>query len=140
MDARKLEKSPKQQTPNPVKRALALLFAGLFAWSAFLQLNDPDPLFWVLIYGLSSALCLAVVFKQNLPRVLRLFALLAAVGAVWSAYVVWFGEPNVMFPADDLTGWVLVDMEEGREMGGLTIISAVLAGLSFTREPDHKTD
>jgi hypothetical protein len=38
-----------------VNRAAGGLFAILFTWSAWLQLNDPDPARWVAMY-MSAAL------------------------------------------------------------------------------------
>ncbi len=119
--------------PGPIKRAFALLFAGLFVWSAYLQLNDPDPVLWVLVYGIAAALCFACVLKRDLATAMRVFAAFALLGAAISAFEVWFGEPRLMFPDNEMTGWVIVDTEEGREMGGLAIIAIVLALLSINR-------
>jgi Transmembrane family 220, helix len=40
-------------------KLLHWIFAGLFLLSAFLQLNDPDPLYWSVVYAAAGAVALA---------------------------------------------------------------------------------
>jgi hypothetical protein len=61
---------------------LGLLGAGLLGWAAVLQLNDPDPVRWVAIYGGAALACAATALA---PRVWPLAAAAAVVAAAWSA-------------------------------------------------------
>ena len=45
---------------------LALLFLSF----ASVQLNAPDPLLWVLIYGAMVAVCVMAAFKLYYPKVM----------------------------------------------------------------------
>jgi hypothetical protein len=39
-------------------------FLILFLFSAFVQYNDPDPLSWIVIYGLAAFVCIFYLFKK----------------------------------------------------------------------------
>ena len=41
-----------------IMRTVALVFALLFAAAAIVQYNDPDPLIWILFYGVAAISCL----------------------------------------------------------------------------------
>jgi uncharacterized membrane protein len=98
-----------------------------FLFSVAVQYNDPDPIRWMLIYGLAGLACILELrgrLKWYLP---------AAVGAIaflWAAslarYVIGkttFGE---MFQSFDMINTVV---EEAREMGGLLIVAGWMAVL-----------
>ena len=40
-------------------KALHFIFAALFLYMAYIQLNDPDPLYWIIIYVGTAAIALA---------------------------------------------------------------------------------
>jgi hypothetical protein len=93
-----------------------------FLFSVAVQYNDPDPVRWMLIYGLAALACILKLMgrlKWYLP---------AAVGAAafgWAASLAphvigktTFGE---MFQSFDMINTVV---EEAREMGGLLIVVA----------------
>jgi hypothetical protein len=93
-----------------------------FLFSVAVQYNDPDPVRWMLIYGLAALAC-------NLKVRSRLrWYFPAAVGVtafVWAASIAprvigktTFGE---MFQAFEMINSVV---EEAREMGGLLIVAA----------------
>ncbi|XP_068673769.1 transmembrane protein 220-like isoform X2 [Montipora foliosa] len=42
------------------------VMATFFALSAYVQINDPDPLIWMLIYGIPCVLCCALVIDLSL--------------------------------------------------------------------------
>lgn len=46
-------------------RIINLIFALLFAVSALLQYNDPDPLRWALVYLAAAAVAIAVAWKAH---------------------------------------------------------------------------
>jgi hypothetical protein len=89
------------------------IFAGLagllFAYSAVLQLNDPDPVRWFALYGTASVLAAASAFVP-IPGVI--FAGLACVAATWAATLV----PEVL-SLSSFTG-----TEEERELAGLLLV------------------
>jgi len=107
-----------------VRRAFAGLGALLFAAFAALQLNDPDALEWIAIYGVASALCLAVALGRRawpygllLPGVALLWAL-SLVPAILAQPIVWhavFGPGGMSYAPG---------VEETREALGLLIVLA----------------
>ena len=78
------------------------------SWSYF-QLNDPDALPWILIYG-ATAVCCLLYGLRRLP--LPLAALLAAFALGWALVV-----------AIRVLGQQPIFEEEGREMMGLLIVA-----------------
>lgn len=115
-----------------VARIIAGLFAALFVWAGIIQFNDPDPFLWVLIYGAAAACLLLVALNKPPPfPVMGGLAVVAAVWSIWLAVIVFgSGEVKQMFPDEEQTGWVIVDAEEGREMGGLAIVAGVVGGFA----------
>jgi Transmembrane family 220, helix len=93
-----------------------------FIFSVVVQYNDPDPIRWMLIYGLAALACILMLLGR-----LRWY-LPAAVGATaigWAASLApdvidktTFGE---MFQSFHMINTVV---EEAREMGGLLIVAA----------------
>lgn len=103
------------------------VMTAAFLFSVAVQYNDPDPIRWMLIYGLAALAC---ILKWR--RRLRWY-LPAAVGATafgWAAMIApevigktTFGE---MFQSFHM---INPEVEEAREMGGLLIIAAWMAVL-----------
>ena len=120
-------------TASNIGRGALVLATTLFVASAGLQLNDPDPLLWVLAYLAAAACTGLAAFRRPLPWGATLAgALVALAGAAWLAWVVFFsGASNPMYPGQEPTGWLIVDTEQGREMGGLAIIAAALLPLAL---------
>ena len=93
-----------------------------FLFSVAVQYNDPDPIRWMLIYGLAALACILKLkgrLKWYLP---------AAVGATalaWAASIAprVMGKTTVgdMFQSFEMINSVV---EEAREMGGLLIVAA----------------
>lgn len=52
-----------------------IILAVLFVVFAVVQFNDPDPLFWVLVYATMALICGLAAFKKT--KILLLFAVLA---------------------------------------------------------------
>ena len=98
-----------------------------FIFSVVVQYNDPDPVRWMLIYGLAALACIL-----ELRGRLKLY-LPAAVGAIAFGWAVslaphvigktTFGE---MFQSFEMINTVV---EEAREMGGLLIAAGWMAVL-----------
>lgn len=120
--------------PGPVKpdwlwRTADALMLVAFALSVLVQLNDPDPLRWIAIYGLSSVACVfALVGRGH-----WLFpATVGALAAGWAAAIA----PRVvgavpfldMFSAFEMAN---VGIEESREMYGLLIVAIWMGVLAL---------
>jgi hypothetical protein len=99
--------------------------AILFSLCAGLQVNDPDPVRWILLYS-AAALSSAFVTAE---RYYAFGALaVAAIAGVWGVYLavsVW----NVISPSDliDKMGMKGGAVEVGREAGGLLLVAIGLA-------------
>lgn len=104
------------------------VMALLFAASAVIQLNDPDPFAWVAIYATA-----AVISGLELTRRVRPLypALLAVTGFAWAARIaprvlgtVPLGE---MFAEFEMRNALI---EESREMYGLLIVTLWMAAVA----------
>jgi hypothetical protein len=107
-------------------RILNFLLALMFLVFAFLQVNDPDPAIWILIYGAMSVVCVMAIFEYYNRKLLIALAMLYSVYCyfLWPGVSEWlqhedksvlFNEMNVDYPF----------IEESREFLGL-IISIVV--------------
>jgi hypothetical protein len=65
-----------------LKVASGLAFL-LFAAAVLVQYNDPDALFWMLIYGSIAALSLAAFFDRYYPRITAALALVYLIAVFW---------------------------------------------------------
>ena len=45
-------------------KTIGFLFTILFIWSAYLQLNDPDPILWIVIYLVAALASLLFAFNK----------------------------------------------------------------------------
>jgi hypothetical protein len=112
-------------------RLLAYLMAAMFAVFVALQYNDPDPIRWMAIYG--AALVLSAVLPSWRAAVLP-GVLVAIVAAVWSGYLaagVWDKiEPSDLWLKMSEKGGAV---EEGREAGGLAIVTVWLIAACWFR-------
>jgi hypothetical protein len=66
-------------------RVVNLVMAILFAISAALQYNDPDPIQWFLIYAAAAVVSGMVALRRRFPSVLPIVVGLVAV--VWSVWI-----------------------------------------------------
>lgn len=56
-----------------------LLIAFLFAWFAYVQLNDPDPERWILMYGSVALLWLLAAFQRYFIPLIYLGLVISAI-------------------------------------------------------------
>ena len=105
-------------------RALHLVFAVLFAISAGLQYNDPDPIGWALLYLAATALAAGVFRGASWVRPLA--GALIAVCAVWMVFLapgmgafIERGDPALLAATMQAGDPVI---EEAREFLGLAIV------------------
>lgn len=92
----------------------------LFVFSVAVQYNDPDPVRWMVIYGLAALACVA--WERRLASRLR-FAV-PAVAAAWA--VAWGRTVHLGVPAwTALTDWQMhaQGSEELRETCGLALVA-----------------
>jgi hypothetical protein len=109
-------------------RILNYVFAGLFFAMAGLQFNDPDPVYWVAVYG-GAAL---VALSKGLGRFSEFWAAIV-IGGVVAGLI--YAVPGVLnfieFGSfEELTGKMSASkayVESTREFGGLMIALIVLA-------------
>lgn len=95
---------------------------GIFLLSALVQYNDPDPLLWIIIYGI-AALVSYLAFSPRLDKRLPLYLAILAFG--WAAFHlpdVW-GKVTIgeIFQSIEMK---TIAVEKAREMGGLAIIAS----------------
>jgi hypothetical protein len=101
-------------------KILNYVMAACFLFSAIVQYNDPDPIVWMLIYGLACVACaLAIAGRLNwtFPAAIGLAALAWALTLAPNVIgKVSFGELFAAFEMKDER------IEVAREFGGLLII------------------
>ena len=93
--------------------------ALVFAASAAVQLNDPDPARWIALYGAAALVSLATAFRRA-PAALHLG--IAAVAGIWALTLI----PTV-FRERAFSG-----NEVERELGGLALVALAMAILRRT--------
>lgn len=102
------------------------MFFKVFAWifgilclvSAGLQYNDPDPLFWMVIYGTSALVSFGLALEKLPFYVPLIGGVLCAIG-----FVLAFPE---QFEGFEIGSGEIKNVEEGREAFGLLIVGLVL--------------
>ena len=91
--------------------ALANLFvAAVFTCWALFQHNDPDPMLWMILYGLAALACVLFHLRRLPPEAAAGFAVMVALWGLWLAWKV-IAEKQNFFD------------EEGREMMGSFVIA-----------------
>ncbi|WP_083961706.1 transmembrane 220 family protein [Salinimicrobium terrae] len=108
-----------------------LLFAIVFIASAFLQLNDLDPLLWFAIYLSGAVICILSILQKGsvlLFTVALLAYLIYAVVLFFNPDGVWTWLSD--YEAENITQGMKVTkpwIENTREFFGLIILTAVTA-------------
>jgi len=99
-------------------KTLGILFTILFLWSAFLQLNDPDPALWIILY-LIAALASLLFALNKLPFLLAaILVLVYFIGAILN-----WPESFEGITFNDMSH---KNIEEGREALGLLLCGFIL--------------
>jgi hypothetical protein len=109
-------------------KVLNLLLAVLFVLFAFVQINDPDPVLWILIYGLMAVACILAAFGHYYTKVLvGLLILYTAYSLVFvSGVLEWMRSDDKSMLFDDIAKMQYPYIEESREFLGLLICILVL--------------
>jgi hypothetical protein len=113
-----------------IARAGAGVLALLFLLSALVQLNDPDPLPWMAIYGAAAVVAVWHALRPAPPAWPAW--LVASIAAAWAASIVPRIAGRVRF--SELWGEVGMKtpaIEEGREATGLAIVALAMIGFAI---------
>lgn len=109
-------------------RIVNFLLAIMFLAFAFLQINDPDPILWILIYGLMAVYAVMAIFdfypQKFLIATIGIYALYSLIFV--PGVIDWFnsGDRSALF--DDVAKMEHLYIEESREFLGLIICIVVL--------------
>ena len=105
-----------------------LLLAVMFVVFAFVQINDPDPVVWILIYGSMAVICVLAAFRYY-PRPV-MFAMLVLFVAYSFVFLdgmkEWIAKDDKSVLFDDIAKMQHPYIEESREFLGLMISIIVL--------------
>lgn len=109
-------------------KVLNLVLAAIFLLFAFVQVNDPDPVLWILIYGIMAVACILAAFRTYFP--IALWILLIGFAGYSLVYVSgvtdWLKSADRSLLFDDLAKMQYPYIEESREFLGLLICVIVL--------------
>lgn len=105
-----------------------LILAVLFIVFAFVQINDPDPVLWILIYGVMAVACVLAAFNYYYTKVLLviLVAYISYSLVFFSGVIEWMHSDDKALLFDDIAKMQYPYIEESREFLGLFICIAVL--------------
>ncbi|HEU5146672.1 MAG TPA: transmembrane 220 family protein [Chryseosolibacter sp.] len=109
-------------------KVLNLLLAALFLLFAFVQINDPDPALWILIYGLMAVACVLAAFGRYYPKIISVILIIYLAYSFFyiPGVVEWLGSENKSMLFDDIAKMQYPYIEESREFLGLFICVIVL--------------
>lgn len=116
------------------------IFALLFLVFAFVQINDPDPILWILIYGNMAVLSILAMFKMHFKywqlasAVLYLIYAALLVDGAWQ----WWQSPDRSLLFDEIAKMQNIYIEETREFLGLVICLVVLLVQFLTQRASSK--
>jgi hypothetical protein len=114
-------------------RIVNFVLAAMFLVFAFVQVNDPDPVIWILIYGIMAIFSIMAIFefypKKFLIGVLILFVLYSLVYIPGLQEWLSHGNKSALF--DNVAKMENLYIEESREFLGLLICIIVLAFFLF---------
>jgi hypothetical protein len=109
-------------------KVLNLVLAAMFIVFAFVQINDPDPVLWILIYGIMAVACVLAAFGR-FYRILLWPLLVCYFGYSFvylSGVLEWLRSDNKSMLFDDIAKMQYPYIEQSREFLGLFICIFVL--------------
>lgn len=109
-------------------RVFNFLLALMFLVFAFLQVNDPDPVIWILLYGAMSVVCVMAIFESYNRKLLVALMMLYSVYCyfLWPGVSEWLQQEDRSVLFDDVMKMDLPYIEESREFLGLVISMVVV--------------
>ncbi|HEY5823446.1 MAG TPA: transmembrane 220 family protein [Cyclobacteriaceae bacterium] len=119
-----------------IKRLPHLLLSLMFLAFAFVQINDPDPLLWILIYLAMAILCALAAYNKYYQKVM--FALVAGylvyMFILFPGALEWYQSSDRSLLFDDIAKMQYYYIEESREFLGLLICEIVLGVYIFIQK------
>ncbi len=109
-------------------RIFNFILAVMFLIFAFVQINDPDPVIWILIYGAMAVTCVMAIFEFYPSKVtVGLLVILILYSFVYVPGVIeWLQKDNKALLFDDIAKMQYPYIEQAREFLGLLICVSVL--------------
>jgi hypothetical protein len=109
-------------------KILNFILAAMFLLFAFVQVNDPDPLIWILIYGAMAVMAVMAMFNVFIRNaILLLLVIYIAYSLVYLGGVQeWLQQQDKSLLLDDVAKMQYPYIEETREFLGLWICIIVL--------------
>ncbi len=108
---------------NILFKILSFLFTVLFLVSAALQYNDPDPIIWIVIWGIAAILSILFFFNKISFPIPLIVGIACFIGFIY------------LFPSNfqgfGLENGVIENVELAREAIGLLIIALVMLIYAF---------
>src|SRR5882672_1104369 len=103
---------------------LAVMFLGF----ASVQINDPDPIIWILIYGSMAAICVMGAYDFYIRWLMILQAAAYTIYCVllFPSILDWLGSPDRSLLFSEIAKMQFIYIEESREFLGLVICLVVL--------------
>ncbi len=110
-------------------KLLSILMITMFGIAIVVQFNDPDPIFWVALYGLALLISVGALIDLPMPGVLWL------VLGVYLAAAAWLSPnfANTSLEAFAAVGMKGLEEELVRELWGM-VICAIWTGILVIRE------
>lgn len=110
-------------------RILNSILALMFMAFAFVQVNDPDPILWILIYGVMAIVSVMAIFEYYIPAFMYALALGFTIYIIllFPGMMDWYNSPDRSLLFDDIAKMQYTYIEEAREFLGLAICLVVLA-------------
>lgn len=112
---------------------LSIFFALMFMAFAFLQVNDPDPVLWILIYGAMAVVSVLAAFDVFIRKAFIILALFFVVYGIilWPGVAEWLQQDDLSVLFSEGMKMQYPYVEESREFLGLLICALVTAVYSF---------
>ncbi len=109
-------------------RILNFTLAVMFLVFAFVQVNDPDPVLWILIYGAMAVISIMAIFEFYPKKVIiGLLVVYVLYSFVYMPGVLeWLRQDNKALLFDDFAKMQYPYVEQAREFLGLLICIIVL--------------
>lgn len=105
-----------------------LILAAMFLLFAFVQINDPDPLLWIAIYGVMAVICVMAAFRSYIKPLLwvLLAGFIVYMVILWPGFNEWLQQDDKGVLFDEGMKMQFAYVEESREFLGLLICLIVL--------------
>jgi hypothetical protein len=109
-------------------KAIFILLVIMFLAFSFVQLNDPDPVVWILIYGAMAVVCVMATFDYFIPRLMLVLSIvyIGYASTLLPSISKWLQSSDRAMLFDDIAKMQNLYIEESREFLGLVICLAVL--------------